>query len=170
MLLHVFICRPARATAQDEPSLWAQDAVQRSRQRCVCGCHGCSRGEACGVLLWRARWRAETLCPGWIFDHHLYTSRTMLHLLTTTQTYFALQKEVSARLSSGFWALAQTKYVMGADRVSPLAFPQRMRASRFVVESGRKHAEHEFLLWWGKMYNMIQLCSHYQRRGKNLMV
>ena len=51
------------------------------------------------------------------------------------QKYLQLQADLEQRLRQGHLCIARARYSMGADRVSPLQFPSKMKGSFFLVES-----------------------------------
>eukprot|EP00887_Chlorella_sp_A99_P003949 scaffold11.g3949.t1 len=55
--------------------------------------------------------------------------------LDACERYAATQEALSAALRQGFLALAQARYAMGADRVSPLQFPSHMHATAQIARA-----------------------------------
>ena len=54
----------------------------------------------------------------------------------------AAQQELGEALRAGFLSLAQARYSLGADRVSPLQYPSHMSASARVRAAGERRCRH----------------------------
>ncbi|KAI9101311.1 hypothetical protein DFS34DRAFT_648188 [Phlyctochytrium arcticum] len=60
-------------------------------------------------------------------------SETLLQLFDTLTTYETLRNASAKRLSQAFFDLAQTKYVLGPERVGAMAYDGRMQALKQIV-------------------------------------